>query len=138
MKEMIYKSEQKREVLDSGYCFGFRYYILSLGSHPTAYVEIPVNHLLYRKYYMEIEDMGIDIDVHGGLTYSSDYLFLENGKELEGWFIGWDYNHYSDYSGILNFRPKDELKKWTTKEIQEEVMSVCHQLNNLINKEELK
>lgn len=136
MKEMIYKTEQKREVLDSGYCMGFSYYILSLGSHPTAYVEIPVNHILYGKYYIEIEDMGIDIDVNGGLTYSRDYLFLENGKELKGWFIGWDYNHCSDYSGLFNFRPSNELKKWTTEEIQKEVMNVCYQLKELQHKEE--
>ena len=41
MKEMIYQATQKREILDTGYCFGLLYYILSLGTHPVAYIKIP-------------------------------------------------------------------------------------------------
>lgn len=43
MKEMIYQNEIKREVLDTGFCYGYLYYILSLGVHPTAYIKIPEN-----------------------------------------------------------------------------------------------
>ena len=49
MKEMIYLSKFKREVLDTGYCLGLLYYIISLGIHPVAYVKIPKD----SKYYLE-------------------------------------------------------------------------------------
>ncbi len=88
MKEMQYSTELKREVLDTGYCMGQLYYIMNLGTHPTAYIKIPKNHRYYKKDYEEI-----DVDVHGGLTYSQDYLMTESGK-VKGWFIGWDYAHY--------------------------------------------
>ncbi len=42
----------------------------------------------------------IDLDVHGGLTYSNNYLCISENKKVEGWiFIGWDYAHYGDYAG---------------------------------------
>ena len=130
MIEMIYSAEIKREVLDTGYCCGFLYYILNLGHHPTAYVRIPEDNKFYKKDYDEI-----DIDVHGGLTYSSNHLFVANDQELKGWFIGWDYAHYMDFSGMyLDKRVEDiyinhiDDKKWTTEEILEDVKSVCHQL----------
>ena len=41
MKEMEYCKDRKIEVLDTGYCLGLLYYILNLGTHPTAYIKIP-------------------------------------------------------------------------------------------------
>ena len=41
MKEMEYSIERKTEVLDTGYCLGLLYYIMNLGTHPTAYIRIP-------------------------------------------------------------------------------------------------
>ena len=118
MKEMVYSNEYKREVLDTGYFHGFFYYILNLGTHPTAYIRIPEKHSCYEKEYDEI-----DIDVHGGLTFSDYELYTENNTELEGWFIGWDYMHYGDNIGTL-----DNGYKWTTEEIAKEVRDVCFQL----------
>lgn len=40
-KEMIYQADRKIEILETGTCFGLLYYILNLGTHPTAYVRIP-------------------------------------------------------------------------------------------------
>lgn len=115
MKEMIYDKHLKRLLLDSGTCCGYNYFILNLGTHPTAYVEIPITSKLYKKHYDYI-----DIDVHGGLTYSEDYLDIGDDV-LKGWFIGWDYAHFEDYMGYeLNFPPelRTNGKKWTTEEIQ--------------------
>lgn len=126
MKQMVYQSSSKIELLDSGICFGYNYYILNLGTHPTAYVEIPKNNKYYFKDYDEI-----DIDVHGGLTYSKNYLRLGNQKIINGWFIGWDYAHFDDFTGYeLNFPIEFRMcgKKWTTEEIQADVYSVCQQL----------
>ena len=129
MKEMVYTSEHKREVLDTGYFHGFFYYILNLGTHPTAYIRIPENHKYYQVDYDEV-----DVDVHGGLTYGKDYLHIENDVKIDGWFIGWDYGHAGDYMGyyadeIFNLALyKDDDKKWTTEEIAKEVRDVCYQL----------
>ena len=61
MKEMIYQKDRKVEVLDTGFCFGYLYYILNLGTHPTAYIKIPETHWCYNcKSYDDVP-----IDVHG-------------------------------------------------------------------------
>lgn len=128
MKEMIYDKHLERLLLDSGSCYGYNYFILNLGTHPTAYVEIPVTSKLYNKHYDDI-----NIDVHGGLTYSADHLDIGDDV-LKGWFIGWDYAHYNDYLGFEDFYLKEfkrNSKKWTTEEIQKEVYSVCKQLRRI-------
>ena len=39
MKEMVYSSTHTKEVLHSGEYKGYKFCILTLGTHPTAYVE---------------------------------------------------------------------------------------------------
>lgn len=129
MKEMIYGAERKIEVLDTGYCLGFLYYILNLGTHPTAYIKIPENHKFYNKGYDEI-----DLAVHGGLTYSKNELPVSTNQKIEGWFIGWDYAHCEDYAGYEERVPKQFRvggKKWTTEEIFKEVKEACYQLSKV-------
>lgn len=66
---------------------GFKCAILlqALG-HRTAYINVIDTDLKFVDYN------SIDIEVHGGLTYSSITLFgCDNG-----WWIGWDYMHYMD------------------------------------------
>ena len=130
MKEMIYQAERKIEILDTGYCVGLLYYILNLGTHPCAYVRIPKTHKFYKKYYDDI-----DIDVHGGLTYSRDYLWISENEKIKGWFIGWDYAHYGDYLGydmlsiLQQFKENhNNDKRWTTEEIFKDVKEVCYQI----------
>ena len=130
MKEMQYQVYRDIELLDSGIYKNYNYYILSLGTHPTAYIEIPKDNKIYKKDYSEI-----DLYVHGGLTYSRNFLWISEEKKLEGWFIGWDYAHYGDYLGYElmfpeNLRIKEE-KKWTTEEILEEVKDAISQLEVL-------
>lgn len=130
MKEMIYQKDRKRELLDSGICFGYKYYILNLGTHPTAYINIPKNHSLYNKDYDEIYGI-CDLEVHGGLNFFERGLWISENEKIEGWFIGWDYAHYGDYLGYEEMFPEHirvEGKKWTTKEIREEIYNVCKQL----------
>lgn len=131
MKEMIYKKDFERTVLEEGDYKGYHFVICSLGTHPTAYVEI-------KREYTENELYSIE--VHGGITYGYDH----DGHALwtktdERKYIGWDYAHLSDYSGTYledetsNFL-RNNCKKWTTEEIYEEVKSVINQLrkNDLI------
>lgn len=132
MKEIVYSIESKNEILDTGFCFGLLYYILNLGTHPTAYIKIPKDHKLYglseRELYKEI-----DINVHGGITYAEEGLYL-NKQQIEGWFLGWDYAHCGDYMGYYERVPKSLQmggKKWTTAEIFREVKEACYQIQNL-------
>ena len=121
MKEMKYSKERKIEVLATGYCFGLLYYILNLGTHPTAYIKIPGS-------------INIDkdkLDVHGGITYSKNHLWISENQKIDGEFIGWDYRHYGDYAGYEEILPKEIRtggKKWTTTEIYKEVREVCYQI----------
>ena len=123
MKEMVYQKDRKTEVLYSGTYKCYDFYIMNLGTHPTAYVDVSNNKLLNGKYYGKI-----DIDVHFGLTYSADHLVTDTGLII-GWFIGWDYAHCCDYSGLFPNELQTQ-KKWTTKEIFEDVKSVIEQCIN--------
>lgn len=114
MEKMIYKNYRTIELLFNGKYRGYNFYIFSLGTHPTAYIEIPKNHCFYGKSWDEI-----DIYVHGGVTYAEDYLLnIKNS-----WFIGWDYAHWDDYNYYLN-----NGKKWTTKQIYKHVKNAIQQL----------
>ena len=118
------------KILDSGQCFGFNYYIISFGSHPCSYVEIPNNHKLYNKKYMDIED---EIEVHGGLTYSCNKLYGVDDTGIK-WFIGWDYAHAFDYQLIGRRDGKlIELEghRWTLEELRQDVFDVCKQLEKM-------
>ena len=130
MKQMIYTTTREISLLEYNNYKGFNYYILSLGVHPTAYIQIPKDHKLFRVIYDELPD----IDVHGGFTYSRDYLWVNKKTKLDGWFIGWDYAHYKDYMGYYEnterewYRDTINLKRWTTKEMIQEAKSVIEQI----------
>lgn len=129
MKEMKYQKERKIELLDKGKCCGYDYYILNLGTHPTAYINIPKVHSYYEKSYWDIE-----LPVHGGLTYGKNSLMIGKDKEIKGWFLGWDYAHCDDYTGDMEMYPewfKYKSKKWKTEEIQEEVYKACERLERI-------
>ena len=96
IKPMIYQTERKMELLHTDKYKNYKYYILNLGTHPTAYIAIPKGHKLYEQSYNDIYNI-CDIDVNGGLTYSSHNLM---GIDSKDWFIGWDYAHAYDYMAI--------------------------------------
>ncbi len=121
MKEMKYGITKRVSVLDQGEIGGYGYAILSLGTHPVAYVEIPNGHPVYKKNYHDV-----DLDVHGGLTYSGNAYW----KEDDGSFwLGWDYAHAGDYTSFGYNTSKS--KKWTTSEIRDEVLSVIKKLEKI-------
>jgi hypothetical protein len=125
MMEMVYgeKRLSPPEVLYSEEYKGYKFYILNLGTHPCAYVKIPMGDKFYNVEYDDV-----DIDCHCGLTYSNKSL---RSVDESGWFIGWDYAHYGDYTGSLGWVPED--KKWTTLEIYNECKNVVEQLIELNN-----
>lgn len=97
-------------------------------------MKIPPESPIYKKDDNEIYEMGYDIPAHGGITYTDDNLTVCPLNDTD-WFIGWDYAHYNDYLGYEEMYPKEiqiQDKKWTTKEIQEEVFNVCKYLKENI------
>ena len=135
IKEMEYGKERRTELLCKDKYKNYNYYVLNLGTHPTAYIEIPKENKLYRKSYNEIYEIGCDIDVNGGLTYSDNELM---GIKSENWFIGWDYAHCGDYCGYEEFMPESIRtygKKWTTEEIIEECKNAIDQIIDFESKE---
>lgn len=128
MKEMVYKNYMENgqeviKILDEGIYKDFHYAIVSYGTHPCAYIEIPEGHELYD---VSDEDELVDIDCHYGITYVSKTGLIKpsNKNHRDGHWIGWDYAHYMDYIfGICHCG-----KKWTTKEIFEDVKNVIEQL----------
>ena len=127
MKEMIYSANRLNppERIAEGEYKGFTYYVLNLGTHPCAYVDVS------NTSFHGMDYGTIDIECHCGLTYASNRLFT---VEKEGWFIGWDYAHYCDFAGYyLNslVEISTQGKMWTTKEIVEECKAVIDQLKNM-------
>jgi len=131
IKQMVYHSKRIIDLLYKGKYRRYSYYVMNLGTHPTAYVEISKDNCLYFKSYNEIYDMGCDIIVHGGLTYSNKCLLISNDTKLDNsWFIGWDYAHCNDFTGTDLTYPEfaTDGKKWTTNEIIKECKNVIEQI----------
>lgn len=128
--EMEYQKDNICKVLANGTYKGYEFVILNLGTHPTAYVKVPIAHQFHGKNYENVE-----IEVHGGLTYSDSTLRIRN-DDLKGWWFGWDYAHFGDYLGYEEIYLKEfnsNAKKWTTKEIYEDVKDVINQLLEVTN-----
>lgn len=125
LKEMIYQKERKTEVIGYGKIKGRKWYILNLGTHPTAYVELKPSELLKSTNYNDY-----DLSVHGGFTFL-DKAYWD--KEDKSTYIGWDYAHCDDYMGYDDdFDLKYNLHsiKYTSVDILNEVYSVIKQLNS--------
>ena len=127
MQEMIYQATRLNppQQIAKGNYNGFDYYVLNLGTHPCAYIDVTDTKLKNTEY------SNIDIDCHGGLTYSREYLTTVDKK---GWFIGWDYAHYCDFAGYHLNSPAMSLpgKMWTTQEIVSECKKVIDRLVELL------
>lgn len=110
MKPMIYGAKRIIEVLDEGYFEDYHYCIISFGTHPAAYIELPRWH---------------------------QYYGTGNGLQIinsDGFWIGWDYAHFDDYNGFEAIYPEylqTNGKKWTTEEIFKEIKDVILQLKNI-------
>lgn len=110
--EMVYQEKRERTLLACGTHKGLDYYVVSLGTHPCAYVD-------YKDYNVD-ED---DIYCHGGVTYHEGVLYLPEGP-LYGNIIGWDYAHSGDYV-TFSFFPG---MKHTTDEMIADCIDVIEQI----------
>lgn len=107
-------------VLDTGTLDGYRYAIISTGSHPCAYVEVPEGHP-YRRACPKNS-----ICCHGGITYSSAYAPRTLGLKEKSFWLGWDYAHAGDYAVFPGYTAPG--KRYTLEEIQQDVQDVIAQL----------
>ena len=128
MEEMKYKYKREMTILDSGVYHNRKYFIISLGTHPCAYVEF--NHEIQRD-----SDEWYDTPCYGGITFD-DYAYWDENDET--YYIGWDYAHFTDWVGYLSAEEniKEDRKKWTTKEILENVKEVIDYLNKFLKEED--
>ena len=131
MQEMIYQSTRLNPpvVLESGEHNGYNYYVLSLGTHPCGYVEIPPE-----SKYFNVDYDYIPVECHGGLTYGRGFLHTVANVDDNRYFIGWDYAHYGDFVGY-KLGGFDEItsydRRYTTEDIVRECKDVIEQLVKL-------
>lgn len=115
--EEVYSYDRTPKIIKQDIYNNFNYYIISYGTHPCAYVEIPREHRYFQEHYDDI-----DILCHGGVTYSENHLLDMSNS----WFLGWDYAHFGDYYYHQNYI--ENGKKWSLPEIVEETEMVIDQL----------
>jgi len=83
-----------------------------------GYVGVGPDHPYYGKHYMELEDDDIDVEVHGGLTYSASceeggeicHVPAE-GREHDIWWFGFDCAHFMDVAPRMDADLRDIRKR---------------------------
>ena len=120
MKEVDYNNK-KYEILDEGDYNGRHYVITYTGSHPCAYVEFHDEFESGSKLWENVPcNWGANFLNRGPWTY---HYNINDDPRI---YIGWDYGHLEDYSRYNN---DTDTKKWTVKEIREDVKKVVDYLN---------
>lgn len=114
---------KKPERVVDGLYRGFHFYVLTMGSHPCAYVDIG-----HSKFIAD------EINCHGGITYEDDTLATVPEKS---YFIGWDYAHYNDFLAFNELLAKEygepyRAHKYTLSEIVKECANVIDQIIDLL------
>ena len=89
MIEMVYKPKGERVLLDRGIYRDHEYFVISLGTHPCAYIKLNGEPL----------SVGMGVPCHGGVTFTDTTLNIGDKQMIKGNIIGWDYAHYGDYMG---------------------------------------
>lgn len=113
--------------------------------HWCGYVGVTKDHpcygMDYSSDYSSSEEISIarkklnNINVHGGLTYSTDYLHFQPEKDL--WWFGFDCAHAGDLSMItnsINFEERWAVTRETYKDkeyVEKEVRSLARQLSKI-------
>ena len=124
IRAMIYTNAMHDgKVLYKGKYKGYEYYVISYGTHPCCYLLLDKNNPYYKKEYDDIP-----LDVHGGLTYSSNkHISIDNKNNK--WIIGWDYAHLGDRYGnkdVYHFICYDHTYK--TKELIRDCIKAIDEL----------
>ena len=114
---------KKPERVADGLYRGFHFYILTMGSHPCAYIDVGHS-----------EFLADEIDCHGGITYGDNILATVPNKS---YFIGWDYAHCNDFLAFNDRLAKEygepyRAHKYTISEIVKECINVIDQIIDLL------
>lgn len=133
LKPMKYETERNKTILAHDVIDGIEFYIISLGTHPCAYVRVPSTNSISKMAFSWL-DLSDKIFCHGGVTWFENHL-PDRKTYIDGMWLGWDYAHAGDYYGYRwNDTENDtETKKWTTEEIFEEVKNVIEQVKSYNN-----
>ena len=106
------------ETLSKGKHAGYEFFILWFSSHPNAYIRIPKGHPYYKKDYIRIDDKNL---VHGGFTFNGENLD-ERFRLPDGWYLGWDYAHSTDFVNLPNYRLNGF--RWAVKSIERDCKEI--------------
>lgn len=124
-KERIHPSE----VLCIGKYKRYDFFILNMGTHPTAYVRVPKTHPFFGKFY---DHCNPPHGFSGGpFTFadsSSNFANFLDKPIPNGWYLGWDYAHSGDFIGCSSL----EGRKYTT----EEIIADCKDVINYLLEEQ--
>ena len=116
-------------IIAKGEIIGFQWVIITLGSHPCAYVAVDPKHPYYRMDYDTMFEKEIYLECHGGVTYTEHDKDTRSWGTQDLWWIGWDYAHAGDHDA--NYDQPYENHKWTLKEIKKDVLSMIAQLEEV-------
>jgi len=97
---------------------GIEFAVINVGPHPCAYVHIPFGHPLYLKDYRDKAVDKLSYRPHGYFTFSNALSI----SGMEGWWLGWDYAHFNDYTSLLK---RIDGRRWSTAEMILECMLVA-------------
>lgn len=135
MKPMVYKPDRVLDLLHFGVYREKCYMIVSMGTHPNAYVICRKGEKYYNEEYGEIDLFKVEINYARSiedvkeLGMEFDLFLINNQIKPDDWVIGWDYGHSGDYNGHYgSFYEGYEGKKWTTEEIDREVKFVIDEI----------
>jgi len=115
----MYSKEYKQKDVDKFEIDGYRCIIMQQTTgHLCGYVDLPDEHPV--NDFEDYEDFwDADIEVHGGITYSEDYLMDSENNKRPGNWIGFDCAHagdlipaYDDMPAGINdtFRDEDYVR----------------------------
>lgn len=96
--------------------------------HLCGYVELPKEHKLYGKDYMDNEEIFNEIDVHGGVTYTGEIRFKQQDYTID-YVVGFDCAHAGDYSPY--FLPFLGMNKRIANETYKDIEYVTNECKNL-------
>lgn len=119
-----------RELIKKDKYNGVEYVIVWFLGHPNAYINVPKEYKLYQKDYNSLStDIELSYDPHGEFTFSGKNLHKEYGLE-DGWYLGWDYAHSSDYVNTRGMRDITyDGRRYSTEEIEDECKNVIDAIN---------
>lgn len=127
---MVYHHEHfaKPQVLYIGDYKHYTFFVLNLGTHPTAYIRLPENHPFYAKNYEEANHYFTNSQARLSYAFDDTFTFSDSSVNFnsnlnrpvpDGWYIGFDRAHMGDWVGFLS----DEVniragyRKYTTEDM---------------------